>query len=244
MRPAHIAAALAKRLPPELRRRTSWRIQRLIRPAQLGLLSRTSPLSAHWGHDRGIPIDRHYIEHFLTVHRADLRGHALEVKDARYTGQPGLPIKHRDVLDIDSENSAATIIADLAAADEIPAERFDCFVLTQTLQFIPDVCAAIGHAYRILRPGGVLLATVPSVSRIDGKSGLKHDYWRFTAASCAMLFGDVFGDANVTVSSYGNVLTAVAFLEGMAVDELPTRAFAENDPYFPVLVAVRARKGG
>jgi hypothetical protein len=56
------------------------------------------------------------------------------------------------------------------------------------------------------------------------------------------LFGDIFGAEQVTVQSYGNVLTAIAFLTGMAHEELSTRELETRDPHFPVLVAIRAVK--
>ena len=42
------------------------------------------------------------------------------------------------VLDIDPANRQATIIADLAEPDSLPAGRFHCFLLLQTLQFVSD----------------------------------------------------------------------------------------------------------
>jgi len=116
---------------------------------------------------------------------------------------------------------------------------FDCFLLIQTLHLIYDVPSAIQHAHRILKPGGVLLATVPAVGRIpnpgDGMS-----YWRFTSASCQRLFAETFGSENVEVSAYGNVLACSAHLMGMAYEELSKAELDFNDPRFPLVVAVRA----
>ncbi len=155
-------------LPPTLRTRVRRRLARLARPAWLGTLHRTTPLSDHWGMERGTPIDRHYISQFLGAHRGDIHGHVLEVKDHRYVDMFGAAVTRIDVLDIDRTNSAATLVADLCAADVVPSDEFDCIVLTQTLQFIFDATAAIRHLHRILRPGGVLLTTVPSIIRSEG----------------------------------------------------------------------------
>jgi len=146
------------------------------------------------------------------------------------------------VLDINPGNPAATIVADLTAAEGVPANSFDCFVLTQTLQFIYDVRAAVTQVHRMLRPGGVVLATVPSVSRIAPVYGLERDYWRFTPASCRVLFGDVFGGDGVTVRGYGNVRTTTAFLSGLAYEELSRGDLDAEDEYFPLIVAIRAVK--
>ena len=180
------------------------------------------------------------------MHELDVEevGTVLEVKDGAYTDRYGSGVERCDVLDVNPANPQATIVADLAAADAIPSDQFDCFVLTQTLQLIYDTKAAIAHAHRILRPGGVLLVTVPTVSRIAGRSGSLTDYWRFTVASCTSLFGEVFGAAQITVRSYGNVLTAIAFLTGLAYEELSCRELEAHDECFPVIIAVRAIKLG
>lgn len=217
-------------------------LRRLRRPAWLGTLRRTTPLSDSWGYDRGTPIDRYYIERFLEEHRRDIRGRVLEIKDSTYTDRFGAGVERRDVLDINPSNPEATLVADLAAADAIPPNLFDCFVLTQTLQLIYDTRACLKHAYRILSPGGVLLVTVPSMSRIVPRYGLQADYWRFTPASCSALFGETFGQSQVTVNAYGNVLAAVAFLTGMAAEEFSHRELETHDPYFPILLTIRAVK--
>lgn len=212
-------------------------LRRIARPARLGTLRRTTPLSEAWGYDRGTPVDRYYIDEFLGGHRADVRGHVLEVRDTRYADRFGEPGTTVDVLDIDAENPKATLVCDLAAADSIASETFDCFILTQTLQYIPDLRAALRHARRVLKPGGVLLAVVPGVQRSD-PNHLEDDLWRFTVGSCRRLFRDAFGDASV--EPYGNVLTCVAALNGMAAQELSPRELATKDPTYPVIIGVRA----
>jgi SAM-dependent methyltransferase len=218
------------------------RLRRLLRPARLGTLRRTTPLSAQWGFDRGTPVDRYYIEQFLAAHRADIQGRVLEIKDSAYTDRLGAGVTRRDVLDISPANPLATFVADLAAADHVPSSTFDCFILTQTLHLIYDTPAAIRHAHRVLRPGGVLLATLPALSRVSAGVGTGGDYWRFTVASAAALFGAAFGAGRVAVGSRGNVLSAVAFLTGMAGEELRRPELEADDPYFPVLITVRAVK--
>jgi hypothetical protein len=222
--------------------RRSRRMVLLRRPSIDGLFG-VHPLSDHWGWDRGTPVDRYYIDQFLARHAADVRGRALEVKDAAYVRRFDRGVTNIDVLDIDRDNPDATIVADLSVGDGIPKARFDCFILTQTLQYIYDVRAAVTQCHRLLAPGGVLLATLPTIARIDRHGGLTHEYWRFTSASCTRLFSDVFGAEHVEVQSWGNVLAGVAFLRGAAQQEIPRRKLDVNDPYFPLVVTVRAVKG-
>ncbi|HSH77089.1 MAG TPA: methyltransferase domain-containing protein [Herpetosiphonaceae bacterium] len=221
--------------------RLRWRqrLRRLRRPARLGTLRRTTPLSSRWGYDRGTPVDRFYIERFLEQHQDDIHGRVLEIKDSGYTDRFGRHVESREVLDVDAANPRATVVADLAAADAVPSDHFDCFVCTQTLGMIYDVRSAVGHAHRILRPGGVLLATLPALSRLDRRLP---DYWRFTPASCELLFGEVFGPANVAVQAHGNVLAAIASMSGMAREELSLREMETSDERYPLVVTVRAVK--
>jgi SAM-dependent methyltransferase len=205
----------------------------------MGLTS-VRPLSEHWGWDRGTPVDRYYIEQFLEAYAADVHGRTLEVKDSGYTKRFDSGVTHADVLDLNPQNPDATIVADLSVADAMPERQFDCFILTQTLQYIYDVHAAVVQCHRLLRPGGVVLATAPMLSRISHDDGLEWDYWRFTAASCRRLFGEVFGAPHVSVRTYGNSLTGAAFLRGAAYEEIPRGKLDVHDPYFPILVTVRA----
>ena len=239
-----VRAATVAALAERIRQRPALYhlLHRARRPVWLGSLRRTSPISDVWGFNRGTPVDRYYIEHFLRSNRSVIRGRVLEIKDSSYSKRYGGGVDRFDVLDIDSSNPHATIVADLAAADNVPSDTFDCFILTQTLQLIYDTRAALWHAHRILRPGGVLLATVPSLSRMVAEPGIRGDYWRFTIDSCAMLFGEPFQAENVSVKSYGNVLTAIAFLTGLAYEELSRRELETFDEHFPVVVAVAAVK--
>lgn len=240
---ASIVETILRSLAPERRARLQRLRHRLLRPAWLGTIhNRTTPLSSEWGSERGTLIDRYYIEQFLAQYRQAIHGHVVEIKDSTYTDRFGVDVRRKDVLDINPANPCATIVADLSAADGVAADQFDCFILTQTLHMIYDVQAAVDHLHRMLRPGGVLLATLPVISRIVPRYGLKTDYWRFTPASCARLFGDRFGAEQVTVQSYGNVSTAIAFLAGMAREELSDKVLSAHDDYFPMLVSVHAVK--
>jgi len=145
-------------------------------------------------------------------------------------------------LDINADNPKVTILTDLAAADNVESDIFDCFVFTQTLHLIYDMKAALYHAHRILRPDGVLLATVPTINRISPKSEIEHDYWRLTPSSCQRMFGETFGQNNIAVSSYGNVLTSITNLAGIVKEELSEEELHANDEDFPVMIGIRAVK--
>jgi SAM-dependent methyltransferase len=209
-----------------------------------GDFRRTSPIDNNYGFDRGTPIDRGYIDPFLESHRDDIAGSVLEMEDPNYSRMfGGDRITRQDVLHLFPGNRQATIVGDLAATGTLPLAAFDCIIFTQSLQFIYEVKAAVTNLHAALKPGGVILATLPGINRMDPSvdwSGVQH--WSFTAASAARLFGGVFGLSSIAVESHGNVLAAVALLHGIAVEELGREYLTVNDPAYPVIITVRAVK--
>jgi SAM-dependent methyltransferase len=209
-----------------------------------GSLRRLAPISRRWGKDRGgPPIDRYYIEGFLAAHAADIRGRVLEVGDDTYTRRFGADaVERRDVLHALPGNPRATIVADLArSGDELPAVAFDCVILTQVLQMISDPVAAVRTVHRILRPGGIVLATVPGISQVSRWDMERWgDYWRFTTLSARRLFEAGFPPELVSVATHGNVLAAVAFLHGLATPDLRPEELDHHDPDYQLLITVRA----
>ncbi|HEY7921770.1 MAG TPA: methyltransferase, partial [Vicinamibacteria bacterium] len=61
---------------------------------------------------------------------------------------------------------------------------------------------------------------------------------------CAALFEEEFGAGNVFVEPYGNLPASVAFLHGLAAEELPREKLDLYDPNFPLVVGIRAVKNG
>lgn len=201
------------------------------------------PVSQAWGFDRGLPVDRYYIERFLGAHADDIRGAVLEIGDRAYTTRfGGDNVSGSDVLNVDPNDSQATIIADLTRADHIPSDRFDCIILTQTLHLIFDLSTAIKTVHRLLKPGGVLLATFPGISRLSVSEWPDSWYWCLTRHSARRLFEAQFNPADLTVEAHGNVLAAAAFLYGFAAGELLPADLDERDPEYDLLVTVRAVK--
>jgi SAM-dependent methyltransferase len=52
----------------------------------------------------------------------------------------------------------------------------DVVLITQVLEHVPDPVAVIGEIQRVLKPGGTLLLSVPSIFPQHGSPG---DYWRY-----------------------------------------------------------------
>jgi glycosyltransferase involved in cell wall biosynthesis len=211
---------------------------------RFGNLRQLTPISQIYGFERGQPVDRYYIENFLARQSHDIQGHVLEICDPFYTFKfGGDRVTKSDVLDADEDNPTASIIADLAQANQIAENTFDCIILTQTLQFIYDLQAAFKTVYRILKPGGVLLLTLPCISRLDHNNTNKWgEYWRFTTYSTRRLLAEFFPADQLTVEAYGNVFTSMAFLYGLAVEELRQEELGYHDPTYELLITARAVK--
>jgi SAM-dependent methyltransferase len=238
----YIPARARRRLRPVRAAYVDWRRRR---PVDLGDLRRTTPIDSNWGFERGTPIDRVYVERFVGGHAGDIRGRVLEIAAPDYTTRFGRGVTSVDVLMAEGGNPQATIVADLTDAPQIPSDAFDCAIVTQTLQYVFDAPAALATLHRILAPAGVLLATAPGLTKISpAEDGPYGEWWHYTARSLRRLAGEAFGDANVEVESYGNVLTASAFLYGLAASDLEQAELDASDPLFEVVVALRAVKPG
>jgi SAM-dependent methyltransferase len=205
-----------------------------------GSLGRTTPISDAWGADRGEPIDRYYIGMFLADHADAIRGDVLEIGDPTYTARFGSErVGTSIVFDIDTTNPNANLHGDLSQENALPESSCDCAIVTQVLQYIDDPAVAIDNLFRALRTGGVALVTVPSLARID--PNLRDtDLWRFTPLGVRRLFERRFGNSNVTLRVYGNVLSSIAFLHGVAREELDDSELDHADADFPLIVGVRA----
>jgi SAM-dependent methyltransferase len=209
-----------------------------------GNLRRLEPVSRLFGFDRGQPIDRYYIDTFLKKHKTDIHGRVLEIGENFYARKFGCnAIKHVDVLHAEEGNPKANLIGDLATGKGIPGESFDCMILTQTFTFIYDLKSAIINAYNALKPDGILLATFPGISQISRYDMDRWgDYWRLTSLSAKRLFGEVFPVDHISTESYGNVLTATSFLQGIAAEELRKDELDFQDQDYELLLTVRAVK--
>ncbi len=170
-------------------------------------------------------MERYYIEKFLWEHAADIRGSML------WCGVE------------ENEMNARLPKASTAWLDSLPANAFDSIICPQCLSQIYDLPAAVKTLHSGLRVGGVLLATLPGIQRIDTKrDGSPPDYWRFTTQSARRLFEEAFPPAGLTIEACGNVLAALASLHEIAAEELQSNELDDGDPDYEVIITIRAVK--
>lgn len=224
---------------------TGWKTDRpKIGAVDFGDFRRVEPISISFGYDRGTPIDRLYIEDFLERHRGDVRGRVLEVGDNAYTLRyGGDQVSHSDVLHVNPAVPGVTIAGDIAAAPQIPSGVFDCIILTQVLELVYDLRSAVNTIYRILKPGGVVLITVPGISNIDYGEWNDLWMWSFTVASMKRLLAERFTPENIAVESCGNVFAAVSFLHGLSLEDIAAYDHQQVDPHYQVTILARAVRG-
>jgi SAM-dependent methyltransferase len=186
-----------------------------------------------------------YLEAFLGRHATDIAGAVLEVRDPHYaTTYGGERVTRIDVLDIDPDNPLLTVLADLSDADSLPPSRWDCVICTQTLQYVPQLDVAVQNLWSAVRPNGTLLLSVPCITRADPKLA-DVDRWRFTGPGFSSLLAAAIPLAAAEVETYGNLTAAMAFLLGLAVEDLDAgRDLHPQDPAFSVVVCARVRKPG
>jgi SAM-dependent methyltransferase len=243
---------LKDRLPSPLR---AWlrRLRGATRRASVTLngvsdwsvLRRLQPYRPDFGFHYGKCVDRYYIEQFLNANSTSIRGRVAEIGGDQYSRMFGADrVTHVDVLDIDEQNPKRTITIDLADPAVAPEAVFDCILCIQTLFEIYDHAAAVRSLHKMLKPGGTLLVTLPGISqRVSAPMlGGGGDWWRYTAGSAERLFTSVFEKPGVEAKTYGNVLTATAFLHGLVESEMTRDELDFHDPAYEVLIAVKATK--
>lgn len=202
----------------------------------------TEPVSRQFGLDRGMPIDRYYIEKYLEQHKVHIHGRVLEIGDNNYTHRFGTHVTRSDVLNVEPA-PGTTIVGDLATGENIPHEAFDCIILTQSIQMIYDLKTAIKNAVKALKIGGALFISASGISQISRYDMDRWgEYWRFTDKSLKLLLAEYLPEANIDVQAFGNVASAKAFLDGMAHHELPGDVLDYNDNDYQVVLVARAYK--
>ncbi|MDX6504081.1 MAG: hypothetical protein QOE29_1206, partial [Gaiellaceae bacterium] len=237
--PERKKGALRRRRPPQSPETTGPSTP-AVGKATLGDLRRLTPVSDNFGFDRGRPVDRFYIEDFLDRRSSDVRGRVLEVQENHYTMRYGAErVTQSEVINLLPGNPRATIVGDLTDSQVLPANAFDCVILTQTLHLIYEARAALQNVRESLRDGGVLLLTTPGISQVEWGEAW---YWSFTTLSLKRMLEDVFGAGNIQLESHGNVLAATAFLQGLAVEDVASRDLDYVDLSYPVVLTARATR--
>ena len=134
----------------------------------------------------------------------------------------------RESVDIAPKaDEQVTWIADLTDMPQVPSNRYDTAICHQVLEHVPLPAAAVAELYRTLKPGSVLVLSVPHLSRLHE---LPNDYFRYTPGGVRRLLVDS-GFEVERLETYGGLLTFVhhqfsAVLIGIAAITRPTYLLA------------------
>ncbi|MGH7025491.1 MAG: class I SAM-dependent methyltransferase [Caulobacteraceae bacterium] len=110
----------------------------------------------------------------------------------------------RETVDIEPREDL-TWTADLEAMPQVPDARYDAVVCHQVLEHVPDPGSALSEIFRVLKPGGLLILSVPHLSRLHE---LPHDYFRYTPNGMRAVL-ERSGFEVSQIAPYGGLLTFV-----------------------------------
>ena len=229
-------------------RKNYWLALPLIRHLRCLQLRRVTVL--YPGRARGTPIVRYYWHHFLQKHRKDIQGRVLEIGTTGTVRRfGGSNVQRAEAIDIIPANDKVTIVADLAKADHLPSDQFDCFVNQFTMHIIYDFKDALYHSIRLLKPGGVLLVNFPARSGYPNEgfdlkeAGKTWVYWWFTPAVVKKVLEELgLTEKDYEIMTYGNFFGLMAYMAGIGAEELTPRELEYEDSDIPLLICVRVVK--
>lgn len=153
-----------------------------------------------------------------------------------------------EAMDVTARDGV-TVVADLSRADAVPAEAFDCLVIPFTMHLIYDLDAALHHALRLLKPGGVLLVNFPCVDYyfpdgLDMGTGRPlFVFWWFTPIQVENLMRRAGLSADAyALTTFGNLFARVAHQMNLPAEELTTIERDHRDAGHPLLICARVVK--
>ena len=86
-------------------------------------------------------------------------------------------VERYDTSDIEERIEGVTYVCSSTDMGIIPDNEYDSVTCLQVLEHVPDPFKSISEMNRILKPGGILLITVPHLSRIHEAP---YDFFRYT----------------------------------------------------------------
>jgi hypothetical protein len=148
----------------------------------------------------------------------------------------GILDEHGASMAICSDAGRRLGLSDLSELASLRSAEFDCIILPLSLQHAFDLHETVLTIHRLLKPGGLLIATLPGIARTQAPC----DFWRFTRLSAEKVLREAAAWAEIEVRAYGNVLAAASALHGVPAHELSGDELNRHDPDYEVVIGVRA----
>jgi glycosyltransferase involved in cell wall biosynthesis len=182
-----------------------------LRKIRFGALRSEHPIGSERGDQQS--ITEWYSDHWLGQQHASLKGRVLRVDGAELSAD---------------------------RMDAVSSEAYDAVICPLQLQSVYDLESAVRRMWRVLKPSGVLFATLPAVTTARGPN--ENDFWRFTAISARRLFELQFSKDLIEVQPFGNVLTSIGTLHRVPAGEFSQRELHTVGAQHPVVIGVKATK--
>ena len=245
-----VQAGENKPQPSLVRRARRWTAWPIIRQLRCMQFRRLRPLRNGQPVPGTLSVVRYYWAKFLEKQRPDIRGHGLEIGTTETIRQyGGQALTQADALDLTAHSPEVAVVADLSRADHLPPDVYDCFVVQFTMSVIYDAEAALYHAIRILKPGGVLLINFSCVDfylhrGLDMGTGAPlYMYWWYTPIQVANTFQRLgLAETDYQLDVCGNLFTRFAFQMNLPAEELTQAELDYADPGQPLLICARILK--
>lgn len=97
--------------------------------------------------------------------------------DMPFRGLLSKQIESYESLDFFPRSSQVTYTGDIQQMDMIPSDTYDTAICLEVLEHVADPFLAVREIHRTLKIGGVLIVSVPHLSRLHDEP---HDYYRYT----------------------------------------------------------------
>ena len=90
-----------------------------------------------------------------------------------------------DTLDSNPRSDQITYVGDIQHMDMIPDNTYDSAICLEVLEHLPEPQKAVNEIFRILKPEGTIIISVPHLSRLHDEP---HDYYRYTRYGLRHIF--------------------------------------------------------
>ena len=131
--------------------------------------------------DRHLFSPLYYGQYMVTLPLAlkHIRGRLLDAGcgDLPYRDRLRAQVTHYDTLDVAPRQSQLTYLGDIQRMNDVPSGNYDSVICLEVLEHVADPFAAAREIYRVLARDGILVASVPHLSRLHDEP---HDYYRYT----------------------------------------------------------------
>ena len=169
---------------------------------------------------------------FRTMQEAFVREHGAAVTGSVVELGGELHYRHRDLF----PEASAFIVTnigrdcdrhlDLTAMD-LPDASQDAYLCTSVLEHVDDIGTAISEIARTLRPGGILILTIPFLYPIHDT----HDSWRVARDGFPALLGD-----DLEIETFDHLGGRVSVM--VALCQRPVQRWERRDLPYKILAAL------